>query len=240
MESEHTSDDQFERNIERFSSEELIELYTERATAGLFVEEERAVERYFSEPQARVLDVGCGAGRTTSALHGRGFDVIGVDLSDEMIAAARALFPEIEFAVDDATDLGFDAEQFDYVLFSHNGIDYIHPESERLTALDEIHRVLKPGGTFVFSTHNTWYKLPALAVDHSFLGTFYLNRVNLPRLLDPYKKDVREADLHTYMSNPVRQRRQLRRCGFSDPELIGKRDGPGKYFEAMLYFAARK
>lgn len=240
MDTEQNAEDHFDENIERFSSDELIDLYTDRAEAGLFVEEERAIERYFSKSGGTVLDVGCGAGRTTAELHDRGFDVIGVDLSEEMVAAAQALFPDIQFRVDDATALGFGSEQFDYVLFSHNGIDYVHPESERLTALNEIHRVLKPGGTFVFSTHNTWYKYPALLTDRSFLKTFYLNRVNLGRLFASYKKDVREADLHTYMSNPLRQRRQLRQCGFSDPELIGKHGGPVKYFEAMLYFAANK
>ncbi|MFC6976837.1 hypothetical protein ACFQL1_22440 [Halomicroarcula sp. GCM10025709] len=92
----------------------------------------------------------------------------------------------------------------------------------------------------MFSTHNAWYRFPAIVRDREFLRTFYLNRTNVPRLFDRYKKDTGEADLHTYMSNPIRQRRQLRRCGFDPLELVGKRDGPGKYFEAMLYFAAER
>lgn len=233
-----TTDDHFGENIDRFSSDELISQYTERATAGLFTEERRAIDRYFTADGARVLDLGCGVGRTTRPLAERGFDVVGVDLSEEMVAAARRLTPEIEFRVDDATDLDAGDDTFDYALFSHNGLDYVHPEPKRLQALREIRRVLKPDGIFVFSTHNAWYRIPALARDREFLETFYLNSVNLRRLFDRYKIDVGEADLHTYVSNPIRQRRQLRRCGYDPLELIGKRAGWAKYFEAMLYFAA--
>ena len=236
---EQSSGDHFETNIDRFSSEELLEQYTERATAGLFPEERTAIDRYFGE-QGTVLDVGCGVGRTTRPLAQRGFDVVGIDLSTEMIDAARRLSPEIDFRVDDATDLSFETAAFDYALFSHNGIDYIHPTAKRERAFRELRRVLKPGGVLVFSTHNAWYRFPAIARDREFLRTFYLNRTNLPRLFDRYKKDTGEADLHTYMSNPIRQRRQLRRCGFEPLELVGKREGASKYLEAMLYFATRR
>lgn len=240
MKSESTNRDHFDENIDRFSSDDLLQLYTERVSAGLFGVEEKAIDEYFTESNAEVLDVGCGAGRTTEPLYQRGFDVVGIDLSEEMVQKARALFPEIEFRVGDATDLEFATGRFDYVLFSHNGIDYIHPESKRLQALSELRRVMNPGGVLVFSTHNTWYRFPALVTDHEFLRTFYLNRKNLRRLFDRYKVDVREADLHTYMSNPLKQRRQLRDCGFTEIELVGKREGPTKYIEAMLYYAARK
>jgi len=239
MTSAEIRDEAFDENIDRFSSDELIEQYTDRATAGLFDQEERAIDRYFIKSGARVLDVGCGAGRTTRPLSERGFDVVGVDVSEEMVRAARSLFPEIEFHLADATDLEFGSDRFDYVLFSHNGIDYIHPERERKRALSELHRVLKPGGVLAFSSHNAWYRFPALLADHTFLRTFYLNKANAGRLFDRRKVDIREANLDTYMSNPLKQRHQLRECGFDLLEVVGKRRTPLKYFEAMLYFAAR-
>lgn len=233
------ADDHFRENIDRFSSDDLIDEYSERATSGLFPEERKAIDRHFTASHGTVLDVGCGAGRTTKPLAEMGFDVVGIDLSEEMIRAARAIFPELDFRVSDATALEYPSDEFDYVLFSHNGIDYIHPESKRRQALEELRRVLRPDGILVFSTHNSWYRFPALVSDHEFLRTFYLAERNRDRLLDQYKIDVGEANLYTYMSNPIRQRKQLRAAGFTPIEVVGKRTGPLKYFEAMLYFAAR-
>ena len=49
--------------------------------------------------RGRVLDVGCGPGRLASRLHQLGLDVAGVDLSPEMVRAARDAHPDIEFSV---------------------------------------------------------------------------------------------------------------------------------------------
>lgn len=227
-------------NIESFSSQRSLNHYSDRATVGLFPHEREAIDRYFDKPDARVLDVGCGTGRTTYPLYEMGYDVIGIDVSDEMVDRAAELFPEIPFRVGDATDLDFGTDRFDYALFSHNGLDYVHPESARVTALRELGRVLKPDGLLVFSTHNGWYRYPAFFFDRQFLRTFYLNEGNFKRLFRRYKIDVLGSKpLWTYLSDPIRQRRQLRRCGFDPVELIGKRDSFLKLFEAMLYYVAR-
>jgi ubiquinone/menaquinone biosynthesis C-methylase UbiE len=107
-------------------------------------------------PKARMLDLGVGAGRTTWVFSPLVAEYIGVDSVPKMVDQCRGLFRETEsrrFLVADAVDLSrFQTHYFDVVLFSYNGLDHLDLP-DRTTALSEIHRVLKPGGVFFFSSH---------------------------------------------------------------------------------------
>src|SRR5688572_8280434 len=63
-------------------------------TKGTEQEVEFLVECLSLEPGARILDVGCGPGRHAHALGRRGFEVVGVDISERFVALARAGVPE--------------------------------------------------------------------------------------------------------------------------------------------------
>ena len=113
-----------------------------------------------------MLDLGVGAGRT--ALHFAKWvkDYEAVDISDNMIRACKSRFSNypiaMTFRIGDAAKLDWiDDGVKDFVLFSYNGIDYVNDEKRR-EILSEIFRVLKPGGYFLFSSHNL------LAVDQLF------------------------------------------------------------------------
>ena len=98
----------------------------------------------------RVLDAGCGTGVYTEWLLDRGADVVGVDVSEEMLAHARERVGER--ATFHRADLGepldFAAEHsFDGVL-SALALDYVREWRE---AFSEFARVLEPGGFLVFS-----------------------------------------------------------------------------------------
>ncbi|MFD1645597.1 class I SAM-dependent methyltransferase [Haloarchaeobius litoreus] len=157
-----------QRNEEVYRETAMVDRYDSFGEDGWLTDREAAiVDEHFAEP-GRVLDVGCGTGRTSRPLAERGHDVVGIDVSDEMVAQARARHPDLTFAVDDVTDLDFADETFDYVLFSYYGLDSIYPESGREQAMRELHRLLKPGGVFTFNSHNWWYVLPALLTDAGF------------------------------------------------------------------------
>lgn len=101
-----------------------------------------------------VLDIGCGGGRTTFFLHQRAATYLGVDYSEAMVEACRMRYPKTNFLCCDVRAMNaLKSGSFDFVLFSFNGIDYIS-HNDRINSLREISRVLKPGGIFVFSTHN--------------------------------------------------------------------------------------
>lgn len=97
-----------------------------------------------ARPGERILDVGCGAGQLTRLIADTGATVTGVDSSPEMIAAARAAFPEINFVVADAAQFSF-AEPFDAV-FSNAALHWVERAEDAIMRMSQ---ALKPGGRFV-------------------------------------------------------------------------------------------
>lgn len=97
----------------------------------------------------KILDVGCGAGFFTVLLGKEGFDVTGVDLTEEMIVEARRLIDlnapyagRTEVMAMDAEKLSFDDESFDIVITRNLTWTLPHP----IDAYREWFRVLKKGG----------------------------------------------------------------------------------------------
>ncbi|MGB0564318.1 MAG: class I SAM-dependent methyltransferase [Spirulinaceae cyanobacterium] len=108
--------------------------------------------------QMTMLDLGVGGGRTTGHFAPLVAQYVGLDYAPAMIAACRERYSNspypLRLEVGDARDLSrFAAQTFDLILFSFNGLDYIS-HGDRCLALQEIHRVGKPGGYFCFSSHN--------------------------------------------------------------------------------------
>ena len=69
-----------------------------------------------SDNISTILDVGCGPGNYCDLLFKKGFRVIGVDYSEEMIKVAKEKYPSITFEVGSGYDLKFENKSFDMVL----------------------------------------------------------------------------------------------------------------------------
>jgi len=98
-----------------------------------------------------ICDLGCGPGQIARYLHRRGVDTLGVDLSPRMVAEAQRLNPDIHFHQGDMLCLP-NADN------SWGGIAafycIIHIPRERVVeALQEMKRVLKPGGVLLLTFH---------------------------------------------------------------------------------------
>jgi len=162
------------RVIQEFSGPAAVRQYTADATAGFWDSEKILVEKYFT-PGSSVLDIGCGTGRTTIPLFKAGYKVVGVDLTPKFIEIAKdvakhqgkpfgsAQGKQIDYRVGDATKLELGDASFEYAIFSFNGWAQIPGREERLKALREIFRILKPGGYFIFTTHRrSFFHKPVL------------------------------------------------------------------------------
>src|SRR6185437_14233422 len=100
-----------------------------------------------------VLDLGVGGGRTAPLLSALSTDYRGIDYAPAMVAIARQRFPAMTFLEMDARRLLFPDASFGLAMFSYNGIDSVDLAGRQLV-VQEVHRVLRPGGYFVFSSLN--------------------------------------------------------------------------------------
>ncbi|MEJ2178608.1 MAG: methyltransferase domain-containing protein, partial [Gammaproteobacteria bacterium] len=135
-------------NLERrgWSDDSIASGYVEMFSSA----SDLAIPSIVSEvtPGARVLDLCCGQGNVSEGLLEAGLSVVGADFSAKMLAHARERLSDGEFIEADAQDLPFDNEDFDSVVCSF-GMMHI-PDQPR--ALQEIRRVLKPGGQFIMTS----------------------------------------------------------------------------------------
>lgn len=103
---------------------------------------------------AKVLDLGFGDGRNMPLLHDLGFKVYGVEISEAICNLTRVRMEKlgvpVELAVGSNSLLPHEDAAFDFVLACHSCY-YVAPEETFAHNLQEIARVLQPGGRFIFS-----------------------------------------------------------------------------------------
>jgi trans-aconitate methyltransferase len=96
------------------------------------------------KPGEHILDIGCGTGHLTKQIQDKGAIVKGTDYSPDMIAQAKNLFPDVDFAVENAAD--FYTEQKYDAVFSNAALHWVLDANG---AIKSIYDALKPGGRFV-------------------------------------------------------------------------------------------
>jgi len=137
----------------------------------------------------RVLDVGCAAGALSALLVERGAEVVGIDVSERLVEIARRdLGGRAEFNVADVgRPMPFLAdESFDLVTASL----VLHYLRDWAVPLREFHRILRPGGALLISTHH-----PTMDVAISDPPAPYFD---LTLLTDTWHKGGRDLEVRYY------------------------------------------
>ncbi len=101
----------------------------------------------------KVLDLGCGNGRLYQLFDGMSIHYIGLDQSEELIKKAQEKFSGVDFAVGDMRELPFPDDSYD-IIYSIAAFHHLANAEDRLKALSEMRRVLKPGGKVVMTNWN--------------------------------------------------------------------------------------
>ncbi|MFB6259050.1 MAG: methyltransferase domain-containing protein [Flavobacteriales bacterium] len=103
----------------------------------------------------RILDLACGKGRHAVQLHRKGFDVTGVDLSQNSIEQAKAHeAPGLRFDVHDMRHVYDREEKFDKVLNLFSSFGYFRSEGENYRVIKAASEQLNPGGELVIDFMN--------------------------------------------------------------------------------------
>ena len=142
----------FNKNYVNVTYKDKKSTYPEKFCRYLFSEFTR---------NSKILDVGCGNGDFTIELQKMGFDVHGIDISDQHILKEK--FTKVNIQTD---KYPFPDNHFD-IVFSKSVIEHLNDPDY---LFDEVYRILKPGGTFICLTPS--YK-------HSYKEQFYIDHTHV-------------------------------------------------------------
>ncbi|MEB2490482.1 class I SAM-dependent DNA methyltransferase [Peribacillus frigoritolerans] len=188
----------------------------------------------------KVLDLACGTGEMTVELAQHGFEVTGVDLSDEMLLVANEKAVKLGLSIPlfqqnmaELEGLG----QFDCVTIFCDSLNYLRDEEDIVKTFSRVHEHLKDGGLFMFDIHSL-YKMEEIFSDH----TFAVNGEEVSYIWDcfpgeePYSVEhdlsffVRDDEsglydrfdeLHYQRTYPVEQyKKWLEQAGFKVSEIL--------------------
>jgi SAM-dependent methyltransferase len=222
------------------------------------------IGRHSAALGGRVLELGCGGGRITGHLMPLAAKVHGIDIAADMVDYCRRTYLGATFGEGDLRDLSaLETASWDAIFAGFNVIDVL-TDTERAHFLDEVHRLLTPGGLFIFSSHNLacapLIKPPARNLTGNPVR--FANRLlRLPRSLPNHRRLAREQRigagyailndeahdyslLHYYIGRDGQQA-QLAAHGFELLEALdldGRPVGPGEdaFGCHELHYAARR
>lgn len=129
-------------------------------------------ERYNIVPKL-VAELGCGTGNITIPLSKQGYDMIGIDLSDQMLQKAQEKAKkndlDILFLLQDMTEFELYGT-VDSVISICDSVNYILEDDEILDVFKLVNNYLNPNGIFIFDM-NTEYKFRNILADNTFSDT---------------------------------------------------------------------
>ncbi|MFP4473575.1 MAG: class I SAM-dependent methyltransferase [Candidatus Omnitrophota bacterium] len=148
--------------------EKLFENYAHKYDKECFVQgtvgECDFIEQEIKQNKSlKILDIGCGTGRHAIELTKRGYNVTGVDLSEDQIKWAKEKAQEaglaIDFQTQDARNLPFDGEFDLAIMLCEGGFSLMETDEMNFEILKNATKALKSKGKLIFTTLNGLFPL---------------------------------------------------------------------------------
>ncbi len=129
----------------------------------------KCFEKYLSEKPSLVLDLACGTGSMTVELASRGYDMIGVDMSEDMLSEAylRSEDKGILYLCQDMRSFELYGT-VGAVVCCLDSLNYLTEESDLSLCFSLVHNYLDPDGLFIFDM-NTPYKFENIYADNAYI-----------------------------------------------------------------------
>ena len=220
---------------------------------------EEIFELYGIKP-ARILDTACGTGNITIPLAQLGYEMWGLDLSEDMLSIAeskaRALKQKIKFLNQNMTDMRL-KEKYEAVLCMCDGVNYILDEDGLTSYFTSVYNALERKGIFIFDI-SSYYKIRYILGNNTFheeknnkhyiwnnnfdgdSDTVEMNLIFFIPEDGLYKKfeeqHIQKAHKEEYLTA------LLRKVGFSDIRVFGEfsMDKPDAESERVFFAAVKE
>ncbi|MFA5303222.1 MAG: class I SAM-dependent methyltransferase [Candidatus Nanoarchaeia archaeon] len=213
---------------EGYSTKKAQDIYSK---IGLWPEEEKLFNELFKKG-SKILDIGCGGGRTSIPLAKKGNKIYAIDITPSMIKIAKNNAKKnkvnIEFKTISLIKIDYPEKFFDNALFSFNGIEHISPEDIQ-KSLNNVSKSLKKGGYFVFTAHTFLYPGKGFKYWNIWIRkffSFYFKKIFGLKNNDKYFGDLHwndyGKDLYAHFAMPNYYINRLKKAGFSKITIIPK------------------
>ena len=116
----------------------------------------RMMYLYRVSPSASIAELGCGTGTMTGLLVEEGLDVMGLDISSDMLAEARKKYPDISFLEADMRDFKL-PEKKDVIVSICDSINYVLTTEDLVKTFSSVRENLNKGGIFIFDLKTKFF-----------------------------------------------------------------------------------
>ena len=119
------------------------------------------------KPEGLILDLACGTGRHIIPLSKEGYDVVGLDISRNLLKIAKTRLSSIQLVRADMRHLPFKSAAFVAAVSMDTSFGYLPTEEEDMQSLMELRQTLKQNGTFIVDVFNREQLMKKYAAKHS-------------------------------------------------------------------------